>query len=102
MSHINPPEPLTALLVEDNETDVFVIREILDRCEPNVRVRVAKDGQDALSYLREIDKDQSVPCPELVLLDLNLPEVPGIEILKELRSGSRCSHAHVIVVTSSD
>jgi CheY-like chemotaxis protein len=91
----------TALLVEDNATDVFVIRKVLAECVPGLDVRVMRDGQDALRYIRELATDPSAVCPALILLDLNIPKVTGLEILRELRSGSRCSRTPVIIVTSS-
>jgi CheY-like chemotaxis protein len=89
------------LLVEDNPTDVFVIKELVEGCGLNLRLRVAGDGQDALSYLQDAAGDESSPCPALVLLDLNVPKVPGLELLRRLRGGSRCHRTPVIVVTSS-
>ena len=89
------------LLVEDNPTDVFVIKELVEGCGLNLRLHVAGDGQDALSYLQEVAGDESSPCPALVLLDLNVPKVPGIELLRRIRCGPRCHRTPVIVVTSS-
>jgi two-component system, chemotaxis family, response regulator Rcp1 len=89
------------LLVEDNPTDVFVIKEVLDGCGPDLDVHLVTNGHAALLYLQELDRDQKVPPPALVLLDLNLPKVTGIEVLRALRSSSRCSGIPVIVVTSS-
>ena len=89
------------LVVEDNPTDVFVIKEVLERCGPDLDVRLVTNGQDALQYVQELTRDGQAPCPALVLLDLNLPKVTGIEVLRALRSTSRCSRIPVIVVTSS-
>ncbi len=91
----------TVLLVEDNATDVFVIKKVLADCGPGLDVRVARDGQDALRYIRALATDPSAACPALVLLDLNIPKITGQEILRELRSGSRCNLIPVIIVTSS-
>lgn len=96
------PEPLQVLLVEDNEMDVFVSREVLDRCGRSVRLRVLRDGHEALQYLEDLVQDLESPCPALVLLDLNLPKVSGIEVLTQLRSASRWDRTLVIVVSSSD
>ncbi len=88
------------LLVEDNPTDVFVIKEVLESSGLNLGIHVTTNGQEALVYLRDLTRDQKAVCPVLVLLDLNLPKVTGIEVLRELRA-SRCSRTPVIVVTSS-
>jgi len=88
------------LLIEDNPTDVFVIRKVLDQCDLNLRLRIAKDGHDALLYLDDVSREES-PCPVLVLLDLNVPKISGLEVLRRLRDGSPCNRTPVIVVTSS-
>lgn len=89
------------LLVEDNPTDVFVIKEVIDRCELDLKLRVATDGQDAVHYFQDLARSEKPSCPALVLLDLNIPKVGGIEVLRHLRNGSPCSRTPVIVVTSS-
>jgi CheY-like chemotaxis protein len=88
------------LLVEDNPTDVFVIKEALDASGLKLDVRIVSDGQDALRYL-QLAGTGKAPCPALILLDLNIPKVAGIEVLRHLRTNSRCRHTPVIVVTSS-
>jgi len=89
------------LLIEDNPIDVFVIKEVLEGCGPDLDVRLISNGHAALLYLQELDRDQTAPRPALVLLDLNLPKVAGIEVLRALRSSPQCSGIPVIVVTSS-
>ncbi|HXJ14704.1 MAG TPA: response regulator, partial [Candidatus Limnocylindrales bacterium] len=96
-----PPGPCTVLLVEDNPTDVFVIREAIEASGLDLKIRIAGDGQEALWYLQDLAGNENVSCPALVLLDLNLPKVDGIEVLRQLRGGSRCSRTPVVVVTSS-
>lgn len=87
-------------MVEDNGTDVFVIKRVLHECGLDHNVHVATDGQQALLYLRSLSDDPSPPTPALVLLDLNVPKVSGIEVLRQLRAG-RWSEIPVIIVTSS-
>lgn len=89
------------LLVEDNATDVFVIKKVLADCGFGLDVRLARDGQEALRYIRALAADPSAVCPALVLLDLNIPKITGQEILRELRSGSKCNLVPAIIVTSS-
>ncbi|HWF47038.1 MAG TPA: response regulator [Bryobacteraceae bacterium] len=91
---------LTVLIVEDNATDILVINDILRECNLNARVEIARNGSEALSFLQRSANDEQEPCPGLVLLDLNLPGVGGIEVLKRIRSRSR--RVPVIVITSSD
>jgi CheY-like chemotaxis protein len=105
-AHENPerpddPRPRTVLLVEDNQMDVFVIAEVLKTSGLNLHLRVASNGQEALAYVRDVPSDGDPSCPALILLDLNLPKVSGIQFLRELRTGSPCSRTPVIIVTSS-
>jgi CheY-like chemotaxis protein len=94
-------EPRTVLLVEDNPMDVFIIEEILRESGLNLRLDVVKDGQDALTYLRNAAVAEETSVPALVLLDLNLPRVSGIEVLTELKKDSRLGAIPVIIVSSS-
>ena len=86
------------LLVEDNDPDIYVIRELLLRGPVPIDLHIVRDGAAALAYL----DDEKNLCPELVLLDLNLPKLGGIEVLRRMRSGARCGQTPVIVVSSSD
>lgn len=95
----------TILLVEDNDADAELTgMAFADACIANPLVRVA-DGQAALDYLfaqgpfASRDADD---IPAVVLLDLNLPRLSGIEVLKAIRAHPRVKHLPVIVLTSSD
>lgn len=90
--------PIDILLVEDNEPDVYVIRELILKLVGSINLQIVRDGAAALDYL----KDETNVCPHLVLLDLNLPKIGGIEVLQRLRNSGRCGQAPVIVVSSSD
>jgi len=54
-----------------------------------------------MQFFERVDADESIACPELVLLDLNLPRKDGADVLKRIRSSSRCANVIVVVVTSS-
>ena len=90
------------LVVEDNESDVFLIQEAIETSKLPVVVHVVKDGEQAVQFFDRSDADASVPCPALVLLDINLPKKEGDEVLKHMRHSRRCAAALVIVVSSSD
>ena len=64
-------------------------------------VRVQKDGEEMLRYIDGIDAGE-VPCPNLVLLDLNLPKISGHTILGRLRQSPVCGHVPIIIVSSSN
>ena len=87
-------------MVEDDRTDAFVIKQVLQVCGLANNVRLARDGQEALQYLQSLGGDEAAPKPALILLDLNVPKIPGIEILRHLRNGPWRS-TPVVIVTSS-
>ena len=63
---------------------------------------MVKDGEQAVRYFDDADSDESVPCPALVVLDINLPRKHGAEVLQHLRKSRRCSGALVIAMSTSD
>lgn len=100
-SDLNPRLP-DILVVEDNDTDVFLIREALETAEVSANVHVVTDGHAAIKFFDAVDADENIRCPALVLLDMNLPKRNGNEVLNYLRQTTRCKEARVIVVSSSD
>jgi CheY-like chemotaxis protein len=67
-----------------------------------LEVHVAPDGERALDFLERAGKDTEVPCPDVVLLDINLPKVDGFEVLRKIRASEKYKNLPVVVVTSSD
>ena len=90
------------VLVEDAGPDVFLVREALRQSGLEFDLRVFEDGEQAAEFIAGLDRDQTVPCPDLLLLDLNLPKKDGEQVLARLRQSSRCARAPVLIVTSSD
>jgi CheY-like chemotaxis protein len=92
------------LLVEDNQSDVALTRRALEKGGVVNDLVVAEDGQEALDYLHGAGtwagRDPS-EMPALVLLDLKLPRVPGLEVLRRIRSGRRTRRLPVAILTSS-
>ena len=81
---------------------MLLIRQALQKSGLSTRIHVADDGEKTIHYFEQIDANASVPCPDLILLDINLPRFKGPDILRMLRASTRCAHALVLVVTSSD
>lgn len=94
----------TILLVEDNPSDVALTRRALAKNRVANDLVVAEDGQDALEYLfgegRYAGRD-TAEMPALILLDLNLPRVSGLEVLQRIRADARTSRLPVVVLTTS-
>jgi DNA-binding response OmpR family regulator len=90
------------LIVEDNEADVFLIQDAIATKKLPVSVDVVKDGEQAVRYFDRADADADAPCPNLVILDINLPKKQGGEVLKHMRRSLRCGSALVIAVSTSD
>jgi DNA-binding response OmpR family regulator len=82
--------------------DLFLIRESIAAAKIDATVSIVNDGRQAVEFIDKAETGQGVPCPDLVLLDLNLPKKDGIEVLRHLRSTAACKNALVLVVSSSD
>jgi two-component system response regulator len=96
---------MTILLVEDNSDDEFLILRAL-RMENIVnQIAVVRDGAEALDYCfctgSYADRDPN-DAPTLVILDLKLPKVDGLEVLRRIRADDRTKNLPVVVMTSSD
>ena len=61
-----------------------------------------EDGEQALAFIESLDAENKAVCPDLMLLDLNLPRASGLEVLGRLRGSKRCASLPVIVMTSSN
>lgn len=95
----------TILLVDDSPDDVLFLTRAFRRAGVDNPLHVAEDGQQALDYLAGKNQyaDRSAhPLPLLVLLDLQLPHVPGLEVLRWMRSQPELRGVIVVVLTSSD
>jgi CheY-like chemotaxis protein len=93
--------PVHILLAEDNNGDVFLIQQALQEHHIDHALHVVRDGGEALDFVLRMGTPD-VPCPDLILLDLNLPKVEGTQVLGAIRKRPECSDTPVIVVTSSD
>jgi two-component system response regulator len=89
------------LLVEDNPDDVMFTLRAFEKNNIFNEVVVAADGEQALGYLLPED-DSKALRPALVLLDVNLPKIDGLEVLRRIRSDSRTAGLPVVVLTTSN
>lgn len=90
------------VVIEDNRADIYLIQEALNDAGIRATVEIVQDGERAIQFFDRLDRDPSLPCPSLLLLDINLPRRPGSEVLAHVRRSGRCAQTRVVVVTSSD
>jgi CheY-like chemotaxis protein len=100
------PEDLSPilLLVEDDPGHARLIERNLQRAHLPYPITILRDGQAALDYLLPAREEQNTghAPPYLVLLDLNLPGCPGVEVLARLKSDARTKHIPVTILTTTD
>lgn len=90
---------LNILLVDDDEVDVMTVKRAFQKANISNPVYVASDGVDALELLRS---DRVPASRRLVLLDLNMPRMNGIELLREIRKDPQLQQLTVVVLTTSN
>jgi DNA-binding response OmpR family regulator len=96
---------MPVLYVEDEENDAFLLQLAFERAGVPNAVRVVKDGQEAVDYLSgagDYGNREKHPLPCLMLLDLNLPRLSGMEVLQWVRGETRFKGLPVVIFTSSD
>ena len=93
--------PVEILLIEDNPGDVRLAQEGLKEGKIHNRLGVARDGEEALRYLRREGEFSDATRPDLILLDLNLPRKDGRETLAEIKSDPDLRRIPVVVLTMS-
>jgi chemotaxis family two-component system response regulator Rcp1 len=94
--------PLEILLVEDNPGDVRLTVEALRMNDAHTNLTVARDGVQAMDFLRREGEFVDAPRPDLVLLDLNLPRRDGRQVLAEIKQDPQLKTIPVVVLTTSD
>ena len=98
----NPATPVEILLVDDNPGDVELTKVALRDAKIVNEIHVARDGAEALAYLRCEGEFANAPRPDLVLLDLKMPKVDGFQVLAEMKSEPDLRSIPVIVMSSSN
>jgi CheY-like chemotaxis protein len=95
-------DAIRILLAEDNHGDEFLVREALREHQVQHELHVMRDGLEAVHYIERMGDATDAPCPDVLLLDLNLPHRSGHELLQLFRAHPFCRNTPVIVITSSD
>jgi two-component system cell cycle response regulator DivK len=95
-----PRTPLTILLVEDNPVDAAIIRRVLDTHDFLYYLRIMEDGERALRFFEQLAQEEHGIPPDILLLDLTLPQVSGQELLQRVKAIPACRHMRIVVVTA--
>ncbi len=90
------------LLVEDNPGDARLTKEALAESKITIELFHVIDGVEAMAFMKKADGFSDVPTPDLVLLDLNLPKMNGMEVLEDMRSLPEYTNTPVVVLTTSE
>jgi len=77
-------QPVEILLVEDNEDDAVIIQEVFSDMRLATLINVVRDGEEALAYLQRTGKYKVVRMPDIVLLDIGMPDTDGIQVLQTI------------------
>lgn len=93
--------PIEILLVEDNPGDVRLTQEVFKDGRIRNTLNVARDGVEALEWLRREGPHADAPLQDLILLDLNLPRIDGREVLAEIKNDAFLRRIPVVVLTTS-
>lgn len=94
--------PIDILLVEDNEGDARLLREVLREVNKTVRLHVVTDGLEAMAFLRYQGPYLDVPRPDVILLDLKMPKMDGLEVLAQVKADPWLKTIPIIVLTTSE
>jgi two-component system response regulator len=97
----NGAVPIEVLLVEDSPGDVRLTREAFKDAKVHINLHVASDGNEAMAFLFRKEEYASVPRPDLILLDLNLPKKDGKEVLTEIKESPTLKSIPVVILTTS-
>lgn len=93
--------PAVILLAEDNDNDVELTRLGFLRARFAVELHHVPNGEECMLFLRKEGEYATAPTPDIVLLDLNMPRMDGMEVLQEIGKDDQLKHLVVVVMTSS-
>ena len=96
---VDPDDTRPILLIEDNPMDVDLTLRAFTRNKVANPVQVARDGEEALAYFARWESGEALPV--IVLLDINLPKVSGLQVLRQIKGHARLRKIPVVALTTS-
>ncbi len=93
--------PINILLIEDNEGDVLLTKQLFSKSQIHNQLWIARDGEEGLDFLHQRKKFFNVPRPDLILLDLNMPKMDGKEVLAAIKQDEELASIPVVILTTS-
>jgi len=91
----------TILMADDDEDDCLLVKEAFEECGQPGELRFVGDGIELMEYLHRLGKYRDAPCPDLILLDLNMPGKDGRQALIEIKSDRRLRRTPIVILTTS-
>mgnify|MGYP000417058807 CR=1 FL=1 len=95
-------DKMKVLVVEDNPNDITIIKRAMRKSDLKCELYFAQDGAEALDALAQKGEFEDTPRPDLILLDINLPKINGLEVLTKIKEDERLRRIPVIVLTISE
>lgn len=90
------------LLVEDNEGDILLTLEAMKQARISNKIDIVKDGEKALKYLLKEGEFKDARTPDIILMDINLPKIDGLEVLNHIKNDDKLKVIPVVMLTTSD
>ncbi|MGI9498404.1 MAG: response regulator [Geminicoccaceae bacterium] len=94
--------PIELLLIDDDQSDIYLAQRALKQCRTPLRIQVARHGEEALSLLRREEGHSDARRPDLIFLDLNMPRMNGHEFLAEIKADDDLKSIPTIVMSMSE
>ena len=94
--------PIELLLIDDDQSDIYLAKRALKKCRTSVQVQVARHGEEALSLLRREGDHKDARRPDLIFLDINMPRMNGHEFLEQIKADDDLSSIPTIIMSMSE
>ena len=94
--------PIELLMIDDDQSDLYLAKRAFKKCGTPVNVQVARHGEEALSLLRQEGAHEEAKRPDLILLDLNMPRMNGHEFLERMKADDELKSIPIIVMSMSE